>query len=293
MKVLIAALQYSLSQNISENQKKVISFIEKAAQQKAKIIVLPELYNSQYFCQEEKISHFDLAEPLQGPSFNLFSQLAKTLKVSLLIPFFEKRAIGVYHNSVMGIDSDGQLLGHYRKMHIPDDPLFYEKFYFTPGDLGYKVFHTEEMNISPLICWDQWYPEASRISSLMGANCLYYPTAIGWHPKEKEIYGKAQIDSWMTIQKSHAIANGVFVISANRVGLEKIDEKSDGIEFWGSSFICDPQGQILVQASNNKEEIIYAEIDLDKQETIRRNWPFLRDRRIDSYSPILNRLIDQ
>lgn len=291
-KVVVAALQYHLSDNLEENQKKAVSFIEEAAKKNAKIILLPELYNSHYFCQEENITHFDLAEPLDGKSFQNLSKIAQKLQVSLLVPYFEKRAIGMYHNSMMIIASNGTLVGHYRKMHVPDDPLFYEKFYFTPGDLGFKVYKMESLKVSPLICWDQWYPEAARISTLMGANLLCYPTAIGWHPREKAQQGVAQKDAWMTIQRSHAIANGVFVMSANRVGLEKIHETSNGIEFWGSSFICDPQGIILAQGTDYKEEVVTAEIDLHRQETVRRNWPFLRDRRIDAYGPIHNRLID-
>jgi len=292
-KVIVGVVQYSFSQNPEENQRKAIYFIQEAAKKNAKIILLPELYNSHYFCQEENPKYFDLAEPLQGKTYQTFSKLAKKLNVTILIPFFEKRAPGIYHNSIMIIKNTGELVGSYRKMHIPDDPLYYEKFYFTCGDLGYKVFPIDNLKISTFICWDQWFPEVARIACLQGSECLFYPSAIGWHPKEKELYGACQKDSWITIQRSHAIANGVYVVCSNRVGLEKIVPCSDGIEFWGSSFICDPYGQILAQASIDKEEVIIAEIDLKLLETARRNWPFFRDRRPETYIPITKLFIDE
>ncbi len=289
----IAGLQLSFSKSTSENLKRTLLWIKKAAKQKAQIICLPELYRSQYFCQKEDFNLFDLAETIPGPSTNAFQKAAKENNVCIIVPIFEKRAPGVYHNSAVIINSDGKILGVYRKMHIPDDPAFYEKYYFTPGDLGFKTFKTKFGTIGTLICWDQWYPEGARITSLKGASTLFFPTAIGWHPAEKERYGTAQQDSWITIQRSHAIANGVYVCSVNRVGFEQPVKEQDGLIFWGSSFIADPQGVILAQASADKEEIIFAQVDLDHLETIRRNWPFLRDRRIDAYSEITKRFIDE
>ncbi|MCX8057300.1 MAG: carbon-nitrogen hydrolase, partial [Ignavibacteria bacterium] len=245
-----------------------------------------------YFCQKEEHEFFKLAEKLDGQSFQEFSTIAKKYKSVIIVPIFEKRANGLYHNSLIVINDKGDLQGYYRKMHIPDDPLYYEKFYFTPGDTGFKSFNTKFGNVGTLICWDQWYPEAARITSLKGAEILFYPTAIGWHPSEKEKYGQSQRDSWITIQRSHAIANGVFVAAVNRIGFEKVDEKSDGIIFWGSSFICDPQGRILVQASEDKEEILFADLDFSKVDVFRTHWPFFRDRRIDAYDEITKRFID-
>jgi N-carbamoylputrescine amidase len=291
-KYTIGLLQLAFSSEPDDNLKKTLSWVEKAAKQGAQIICLPELYRSQYFCQKEDSSLFDLAETIPGPSTNAFQKAAKDLNVSIIVPLFERRAPGVYHNSAVIIDAGGEILGTYRKMHIPDDPAYYEKYYFTPGDLGFKSFNTKFGNIGTLICWDQWYPEGARLTALRGAEVLFYPTAIGWHPAEKERYGAAQKDSWVTIQRSHAIANGVYVASANRIGLEKTIPGTDGIQFWGSSFICDPQGVILAQASEDKEEILMAEIDTKHLETIRRNWPFLRDRRIDAYGEITKRFLD-
>jgi N-carbamoylputrescine amidase len=292
-KFVIAGLQITLSNNLDENLKKAVNWTEKAAKQGAEIICLPELYRSQYFCQKEDFSSFDLAETIPGPSTNVFQKIAKDLNVAIIVPVFEKRSLGLFHNSVVMIDAGGEILGIYRKMHIPDDPAYYEKYYFTPGDLGFKTFDTKFGKVGTLICWDQWYPEGARITALNGATVLFYPTAIGWHPSEKEKYGIVQRDSWITIQRGHAIANGVYVASINRTGLEKPVDSEDGIEFWGSSFICDPQGVILSQASVEKEEIIMAEVDLKHLETIRRNWPFLRDRRIDAYEGITKRFIDE
>ncbi|MBN1302650.1 MAG: carbon-nitrogen hydrolase [Melioribacteraceae bacterium] len=292
-KYKLGLLQLAFSSNLEENMKKSVSWVEKAADEGAQVICLPELYRSQYFCQKEDFNLFDLAETVPGPSTEHFQKVAKNNGVVIIVPLFEKRAPGLYHNSAVIIDTDGSILGIYRKMHIPDDPAFYEKYYFTPGDLGFKSFKTGFGNIGTLICWDQWYPEGARLTALKGAEVLFYPTAIGWHPSEKEKYGKAQQDSWITIQRSHAIANGVYVASVNRTGFEKPVEEQDGIIFWGSSFICDPQGVILAKASDDKEEILIAEIDIDHIEKIRRNWPFLRDRRIDAYSGITKRFLDK
>lgn len=292
-KYTIGLLQLAFSSDSKENTKKALSWVEKAAKKGANVICLPELYRSQYFCQKEDSSLFNLAEPIDGPSIEAFQKVSKKLKISIIVPIFEKRTLGIYHNSNVIIDADGSVLGVYRKMHIPDDPAFYEKYYFTPGDLGFKTFKTQFGKIGTLICWDQWFPEGARLTALKGAEVLFYPTAIGWHPSEKEKYGKAQLDSWITIQRSHAIANGVYVASANRIGFEQPVKAQDGIIFWGSSFICDPQGVILAQASEDKEEILLSEINLNHVETIRRNWPFLRDRRIDAYSEITNRFLDE
>jgi N-carbamoylputrescine amidase len=289
----IGLVQLAFSKNSKENLNKAVSWIGKAAKDGAQVICLPELFRSQYFCQTEDINNFNLAETIPGISTDTISKAAKKNKVSVIVPLFEKRSSGIYHNSLVVIDSDGKILGTYRKMHIPDDPGFYEKFYFAPGDLGYKNFKTTPGKIGTLICWDQWYPEAARLTALQGASVLFYPTAIGWHPHEKEQHGKAQYESWLAVQKGHAVANGIFVAAVNRIGLEKADENSPGIEFWGQSFVCDPQGIIIEQASADKEEIILAEIDLDRIEYIRQNWPFLRDRRIDSYGDITKRFIDE
>jgi len=291
-KFTIAGIQLSFSAKPEKNEKKTLNWVKKAAKQGAQIICLPELYRTQYFCQKEDFSLFDLAETIPGPSTKTFQKAAKENKVAIVLPIFEKRAAGVYHNSVVMIDADGSILGIYRKMHIPDDPAFYEKYYFTPGDLGFKAFKTKFGKVGSLICWDQWYPEGARITALQGASVLFYPTAIGWHPAEKNRYGKAQQESWITIQRAHAIANGVYVCSVNRIGLEQPVKEQAGIEFWGNSFICDPQGVVIAEASSDKEEIILAEVDLKHLETIRRNWPFLRDRRIDAYSDITKRFLD-
>jgi len=288
----IGLIQISLSKDINKNLEKAVEWVIKAAKEGAQVICLPELFRSQYFCQTEDIKNFNLAETIPGQSTSTVSEVAKKYKVSVIVPVFEKRATGLYHNSVVVIDADGNISGTYRKMHIPDDPGYYEKYYFTPGDLGYKNFKTSFGNIGTLICWDQWYPEAARLTSMLGASVIFYPTAIGWHPFEKAEHGKAQYESWLTVQRGHAIANGVYVAAANRVGLEKYSDESAGIEFWGQSFICDPQGIIIAQGSANKEEIIIAEIDPERIEYIRHNWPFLRDRRIDSYQDIIKRFIE-
>ena len=288
----IALIQISLDATPEVNLKKCLEWIRKAAKQGAQVICLLELYSSFYFCQSENHDYFELAEPLHNDSYKAFSLLAKELGVVLIIPFFERRASGLYHNSAYIIDTDGSEAGLYRKMHIPDDPSYYEKFYFTPGDIGFKAFDTRVGKIGTLICWDQWYPEGARITALQGADVLFYPTAIGWHPHEKKQYGEKQHDAWRTVQRGHAVANGIFVAACNRVGFEKPVETSAGIEFWGASFIAGPQGELLAEASHDKEEIIMAEIDHALMEDVRRNWPFLRDRRIDAYGDITRRFID-
>lgn len=288
----IAVIQLNLNDIPANNLSKCTHWVAKAAEQGAEVICLPELYSSHYFCQSEDVTNFDLAEPLHGTSFTAFSALAKELGVVIIVPFFEKRMAGVYHNSAYIIDADGTEAGLYRKMHIPDDPLFYEKFYFTPGDLGFKTIATQKGKIGTLICWDQWYPEAARLTALQGAEVLFYPTAIGWHPSEKEQYGANQHAAWMNAMKGHAVSNGIYVAAANRIGLENYLPESEGIQFWGSSFIAGPQGEILAQASHDQEEILMAEVNLDLQENVRQNWPFFRDRRIDAYGDITKRVID-
>jgi N-carbamoylputrescine amidase len=288
----VGLLQLGFSTNVNDNLKKAVLWVDKAAKKGAQVICLPELFRTQYFCQKEDVSIFELAETIPGPSTEAMKKAAKKNKAVIVVPIFEKRAPGIYHNSAVIINSDGKVAGLYRKMHIPDDPAFYEKFYFTPGDLGFKSFETKYGKIGTLICWDQWYPEGARLTALQGASILFYPTAIGWHPHEKAKYGKAQFESWQTVQRGHAIANGVYVASVNRIGHEIIVPGSAGLEFWGSSFICDPQGVVLGQGSVDKEEVVMANIDLDHLEDIRRNWPFLRDRRIDAYGDIQKRFID-
>jgi N-carbamoylputrescine amidase len=288
----IAVLQLNLNDVAENNLKKCLSWVRDAAKQGAEVISLPELYSSHYFCQSEDTENFALAEPLYSTSFIAFGELAKELGVVIIVPFFEKRMAGIYHNSAYIIDTDGSEAGLYRKMHIPDDPHFYEKFYFTPGDIGFKTFPTQKGKIGTLICWDQWYPEAARLTALQGAEVLFYPTAIGWHPLEKELYGEKQHGAWMNVMKGHAVANGVYVAAANRIGLEKYLPDTAGIQFWGSSFIAGPQGEILAQASHDQEEILIVEVDLELQENVRQNWPFFRDRRIDAFGDITKRAID-
>ena len=291
-KYKIAVIQLNLNDVAENNLKKCLSWVREAAKMGAEVISLPELYSSHYFCQSEDVDNFALAEPLYSTSFVAFSALAKELGVVIIVPFFEKRMAGIYHNSAYIIDTDGSEAGLYRKMHIPDDPHFYEKFYFTPGDLGFKAFLTNKGKIGTLICWDQWFPEAARLTALQGAEVLFYPTAIGWHPLEKEQYGENQHGAWMNVMKGHAVANGVYVAAANRIGLEQYLPNTSGIQFWGSSFIAGPQGEILAQASHDKEEILIAEVDLDLQENVRQNWPFLRDRRIDAFGDLTKRAIE-
>lgn len=280
----------SCSRDPGENMEKAEWRIREAAGQGAQIVCLQELFRSQYFCREEDPALFDLAEPVPGPTTARLQELAGELRVVVVGSIFERRTAGVYHNTAVIVDADGALLGSYRKMHIPDDPLYYEKFYFTPGDLGFRTFDTRYGRIAALVCWDQWYPEGARLAALGGAQVLFYPTAIGWHPEEKETHGAAQYDAWRTIQRSHAIANGVYVVAANRVGHEGPPEAR--LEFWGGSFICGPFGEVLAQASHTEEEILVAECDPRHIEEVRRNWPFLRDRRIDAYGPICSRILD-
>ena len=280
-KTKIAILQTKVSNNEKLNIKNSINKITLAAKKKAKIICLPELFLSPYFCQTENHSKFKLAEKIPGKKTILYCELAKKLSVILIIPLFEKKTSGFYHNTSIIINEKGKIISKYRKMHIPDDPGYYEKFYFTPGDLGFKSTKTKYAKIGSLICWDQWFPEAARLTVLKGAEILFYPTAIGWHPKEKKKFGKSQLDAWIIMQRSHAIANGVFVAAINRTGLEKIGNKK--IQFWGNSMIIDPSGNIVARAKSEKEEILICDINLSKIENVRNHWPFLRDRRIDYY----------
>jgi N-carbamoylputrescine amidase len=288
--VKLGLIQTACSADPDANLKKTLALADRAAQSGAQIVCTQELFRSQYFCQSEDHKNFKLAEPIPGPSTDAFCKLARKHKVVVIASLFEKRAAGVYHNTAAIIDADGSLLGIYRKMHIPDDPLYYEKFYFTPGDLGFKVWPTRYGKIGVLICWDQWYPEAARLTALQGAQILFYPTAIGWHPGEKKKYGERQHNSWETIQRSHAIANGCYVAVANRIGHEKLAGK--GIEFWGQSFVAGTSGEILAKTGAHKEEILIVPVDLAKVDTARTHWPFLRDRRIDAYGNLTKRFVD-
>lgn len=264
--------------------------IRQAARAGAALVCLPELFRSLYFCQNEDHAQFELAEPIPGPTTRALGALARKLRVVLVGSVFERRAPGVYHNTAVVLDADGALAGIYRKMHIPDDPLYYEKFYFAPGDLGFRAVPTRVGRVGTLVCWDQWYPEAARLTALQGALVLVYPTAIGWHPREKAEFGREQLDAWRTIQRAHAIANGVYVAAVNRVGHE--GPPGGGLEFWGSSFLCDPFGKVLAEAPPDREEVLLAEVDPARQETVRRHWPFLRDRRVDAYAPIVQRWLE-
>ena len=290
----VGLVQMCCSPEPDDNLERAVAHVRDAARSGAQVICLPELFRTQYFCQREDTALFDLAEPIPGPSTARFCAVARELKVAIVVSLFERRAPGLYHNTAVVIGSDGEIRGMYRKMHIPDDPLYYEKYYFTPGDLGFKSFDLEEGSVGTLVCWDQWYPEGARLTALQGANVLFYPTAIGWHPAEKEEWGTAQYDAWFTIQRAHAIANGVFVGAVNRVGHETGNIRGNqvagaGLDFWGGSFLSDPFGRIIAQASHDKEEILLGTVDVKLQEEIRRNWPFLRDRRIDAYAPITQR----
>ena len=287
-KVKIGLVQMSCTADKQENLEKAVRKIREAASQGAQIICLQELFTSLYFCDVEDYDHFKLAEPIPGPSTDMLSALAGELGVVIIASLFEKRAQGIYHNTTAVLDADGSYLGKYRKMHIPDDPSYYEKFYFTPGDLGYKVFKTKFATIGVLICWDQWYPEAARITALMGAEILFYPTAIGWATSQDSDTNTEQYGAWQTIQRSHAVANGIHVVSVNRVGFEQ----NGAMNFWGGSFVANPLGTVMYQASHDKEETFVKELDLSKTDTYRTHWPFMRDRRIDSYQPITKRYID-
>jgi N-carbamoylputrescine amidase len=286
-KYRIGLVQMSCSTDPAANMEKALVKIREAAQMGAQVVCLQELFRSQYFCRTESAELFDLAEPIPGPSTDAIGKLARELKVVVVASLFEKRAQGLYHNTAAIVNANGEIEGLYRKMHIPDDPLYYEKFYFTPGDLGFKNFDTPFGRFGVLVCWDQWYPEGARLTSLLGASVLFYPTAIGWHPHEKEQYGPAQLDAWRTIQRSHAIANGIYVAAVNRVGFEGTPD--NGLEFWGNSFLADPFGRVLAQGSVDQEEILIGEIDPKLQDEVRRNWPFFRDRRIDFYGGINQR----
>jgi N-carbamoylputrescine amidase len=293
----VGLIQMSCSPDPDENLRRACEKVREAASKGAHLVCLPELFRAQYFCQREDTALFDLAEPIPGPTTEALAPIARELKIVIVASLFEKRALGLYHNTAVMIENDGTIKGIYRKMHIPDDPLYYEKYYFTPGDLGFKAFDTSVTRMGTLVCWDQWYPEGARLTALQGANILFYPTAIGWHPDEKAEYGEAQHDAWKTIQRAHAIANGVFVAVANRVGHEFGDVRGNraagkGLEFWGGSFLCDPFGRVLAEGSHDKEEILIGKCDLKLIEETRRNWPFLRDRRIESYGGITQRFID-
>jgi N-carbamoylputrescine amidase len=286
----IGLVQMRCEEDAAANLDKAIRGIRQGAAQGAQILCLPELFLSPYFCQREDARFFDLAEPIPGPSSERLAAVARELGVVLVASLFERRAAGVYHNTAIVLDADGTLRGRYRKMHIPDDPLYYEKYYFTPGDLGFCAFDTARGRIGTLVCWDQWYPEAARLTALQGAAILFYPTAIGWHPREKAEFGTAQHQAWELIQRSHAVANGVYVAAVNRVGHE--GPAGGGLEFWGASFVSDPFGSVMRCASHDREEVLVVECDPRRLEEIRRNWPFLRDRRIDAYGDITRRLID-
>ncbi|MDO5608413.1 MAG: carbon-nitrogen hydrolase [Capnocytophaga sp.] len=288
-KANVGIVQMTCTKDKNENLQKAITKTREAAAKGAQIVCLQELFTSLYFCDVEDYDNFALAEAIPGPSTDALSEVAKELGVVIIASLFEKRTQGLYHNTTAVIDADGAYLGKYRKMHIPDDPAFYEKFYFTPGDLGYKVFKTKFATIGVLICWDQWYPEAARITSLMGAEILFYPTAIGWATSQDEATNKEQYDAWQTIQRSHAVANGVHVVSVNRVGYEQ----NGAMKFWGGSFVANPLGRLLYLASHDEEEVHVQELDLDKTDHFRTHWPFLRDRRIDSYQPITKRFLDE
>jgi N-carbamoylputrescine amidase len=289
-KFRVGLVQMSCAVDPNENLEKARWRIREAAARGAQIVCLQELFRSQYFCREENAALFALAEPIPGPTTETLGDLARELGVVIIASLFERRTAGLYHNTAVVIGDDGEIVGLYRKMHIPDDPLYFEKFYFTPGDLGFVNFDTQFGRLGVLVCWDQWYPEAARLTSIGGANILFYPTAIGWHPAEKAQYGPSQLDAWRTIQRAHAIANGIYVAAVNRVGFEGPPDR--GLEFWGSSFIADPFGQVIAEASATAEEILVAECDPHRMEEVRRNWPFLRDRRVDAYAPILKRWLD-
>lgn len=288
----IATPQMACGLDPKENLDKAVGQIRQAAAQGAQIVGLQELFTSVYFCQIEDHKYFGLAEAIPGPSTEVLCKVAAELEVVIVASLFERRSAGLYHNTAAVIDADGRYLGKYRKMHIPDDPLFYEKFYFTPGDLGFRAWKTRYADIGVCICWDQWYPEAARLTALRGAQILFYPTAIGWHPSEKAEYGRRQHNSWETIQRSHAIANGCYVAVTNRVGHEAPDG-GPGLEFWGQSFVSDPAGQIIAKASVDREEVMVTEVDLDALDVQRTHWPFFRDRRIDAYQGMDRRFLEE
>jgi N-carbamoylputrescine amidase len=288
----IGLVQMSVGTDLDRNLSRGVEKVGEAARAGAQLVCLPELFGSQYFCQREDAALFDLAETIPGPSTEAMAAAARQHGVTVVVPLFEKRAPGLYHNSAAVIGPDGKVLGLYRKMHIPDDPAYYEKYYFTPGDLGFTAFDTPVGRMATLICWDQWYPEGARLAALRGALIVFYPTAIGWHPHEKDEHGAAQRDAWRTVQRGHAIANGVYIAAVNRVGHETPESGGPGIEFWGSSFLADPQGVIVADGSVDREEVLIGTVDVARLEDVRRNWPFLRDRRIDAYAGIERRFLD-
>jgi N-carbamoylputrescine amidase len=291
MKVTLGLLQHACSARPAENFKKTLALAGQAVKRGANIICTQELFRSQYFCQSEEAANFALAEPIPGPTTRAFQKFARKHGVVVIASLFEKRAAGLYHNTAAIIDADGALLGIYRKMHIPDDPLYYEKYYFTPGDTGFRAWETKFGRIGVLICWDQWYPEAARLTAMQGAEIIFYPTAIGWHPREKRAYGPLQHNAWEIIQRSHAVANGCYVAAVNRIGHEQ-PAGGDGLEFWGQSFVAGTSGQILAKASADREEVLLVPVDLAKVEVTRTHWPFLRDRRIDTYGDLTKRFSD-
>jgi N-carbamoylputrescine amidase len=291
-KYKVGLVQMRMSPDPDANLRTATGRVREAAAAGAAVVCLPELFRSLYFAQREDHATFDLAEPIPGPSTTALSQVARETGVVVIVPIFEKRAPGLYHNSAVIVDATGEIAGTYRKMHIPDDPAYYEKFYFAPGDLGFRAFDTRVGRIGTLVCWDQWYPEGARLTALQGAGILFYPTAIGWHPSEKATHGAQQLDAWRTIQRGHAIANGVFVAAVNRVGHEA-SAGADGIEFWGHSFLADPFGVILAEAPADREVVLIADVDLARIEEVRRGWPFLRDRRVDAYAGIGERFLDR
>ena len=290
--VTLGLLQHACGTSPAANLRKALTLAERAARQGANVICTQELFRSQYFCQAEKHEYFALAEPIPGPSVKAFRDLAKKFGVVVIASLFERRAAGLYHNTAVVIDADGRLLGRYRKMHIPDDPLYYEKFYFTPGDTGFRVWETRFGQIAVLICWDQWYPEAARLAAMQGAEIIFYPTAIGWHPAEKKAAGAKQHEAWEVIQRSHAVANGCYVAAVNRIGLER-PEGGDGLEFWGQSFVAGASGEMLARASVDREEVMLVPVDLAAVDVTRTHWPFLRDRRIDAYGDLTKRFADE
>jgi N-carbamoylputrescine amidase len=303
-KFTIALAQMRMGADPEGNFTSALKHIRDAARLGAQIVCLPELFRTQYFCQREDLRLFDLAEAIPGPSTERLGEVAREARVTVVASLFERRAPGLYHNTAVTLNATGEIVGIYRKMHIPDDPLYYEKYYFAPGDLGFQAVDTAAGRVGTLVCWDQWYPEGARLTALQGAEVLFYPTAIGWHPAEKDEYGAAQYDAWRTIQRAHAIANGVYVAAVNRVGLEHGEVKlangevlgnrasGQGIEFWGGSFLADPFGRVIAKAGHDAEEIVLGEVDRALIEETRRNWPFLRDRRVDAYAPITQRFLD-
>jgi N-carbamoylputrescine amidase len=296
-KYSVGLVQMRMGPDPEANFASAARHIREAARRGANIVCLPELFRTQYFCQRQDLRLFELAEPIPGPSTQRLAEVAREARVSIIASLFERRAPGLYHNTAVTLDAEGNIAGVYRKMHIPDDPLYFEKYYFTPGDLGFQAVDMDFGRVGTLVCWDQWYPEGARLTALQGAEVLFYPTAIGWHPAEKEEFGVAQYEAWQTIQRAHAIANGVYVAGVNRVGHEQGDVlgnrvEGPGLEFWGGSFLADPFGRVIAKASHSAEEILLGEIDLALIEDTRRNWPFLRDRRIDAYAPIATRFLD-